>query len=98
MHPRTKPPISNHDPLVVTPRVACRLLSLGNTRLYELIRQRELDSYVDGRRGRRITLAPIRAYIACRLPNNAERSQEQPPRPGPPRKSSSIKVERTCSQ
>jgi excisionase family DNA binding protein len=61
------PPAANIDPLVVTPRIACRLLSLGTTRLYELIRDGELDSYVDGVRARRITTASIRRYIARHL-------------------------------
>ena len=54
------------EPLVVRPRDACRLLSIGNTRLYEMIGAGELESYRDGR-GRRITVESIRRYIARRL-------------------------------
>jgi excisionase family DNA binding protein len=46
------------EPLAVTPRQACVLLSVCNTRLYELIRDGELESYLDGR-SRRITMHSI---------------------------------------
>ena len=60
------------EPLVVTPREACRLLSIGNTRLYELIGAGELESYLDGR-ARRVTMASIRARIdAKELPAPTE--------------------------
>ena len=51
------------EPLAVSPRQACLLLGVGNTRLYELIRDCELVSYHEGR-ARRITMASIRARIA----------------------------------
>jgi excisionase family DNA binding protein len=92
------PPIANTDPLVVTPRVACRLLSLGNTRIYELIRNGELDSYVDGRRARRITMASIRRYIARHLPadvaNTAFKPVSKRPR-GRPRKAAQLELSAT---
>ena len=50
------------EPLAVSPREACRLLSIGNTYLYRLIAERELDSYRDGR-ARRITMESIRRRI-----------------------------------
>ena len=62
-----RPPIATPQPLAVSPRVASRLLSLGNTRLYQLIRNGEIDSYLDGKRARRITMASIKRYIARRL-------------------------------
>lgn len=49
--------------LAVPPRLACQLLCVGLTRLYELLRAGELESYRHGR-ARRITVASIRAYIA----------------------------------
>jgi excisionase family DNA binding protein len=54
------------EPLVVGPRRARRMLDCGNTRLYELIAARELESFKDGR-SRKITVASIKAYIARRL-------------------------------
>jgi excisionase family DNA binding protein len=54
---------SGLEPLAVTPRQACTLLGIGNTRLYELIGKRELESYLDGR-ARRITLESIRRRVA----------------------------------
>jgi excisionase family DNA binding protein len=50
-------------PLAVSPRKACVLLDCGNTHLYELLRDGELDSYLDGR-ARRITVESIRRRIA----------------------------------
>jgi len=51
------------EPLVVSPREACRLLSVGNTHLYQLIADREVDSFLDGC-VRRITMESIRRRIA----------------------------------
>jgi excisionase family DNA binding protein len=64
-----RPEVTGHavgdqiEPLAVSPRRACRLLSVGNTRLYELIAAGEIESYRDGR-SRRITMASIRGRIA----------------------------------
>lgn len=54
------------EPLVVSPRDACRLLSVGNSYLYRLLNDGELDSYLDGR-VRRITVASIQRYVQRRL-------------------------------
>jgi excisionase family DNA binding protein len=66
-HDAKRLPSETPQPLAVSPRVASRLLSLGNTRIYELIRDGELESYIDGRRARRITTASIKHYIARQL-------------------------------
>ena len=66
-HEAKRLPSEKTQPLVVSPRAAARLLSLGNTRLYELIRDGQLDSYIDGERARRITMASIKRYVARRL-------------------------------
>jgi excisionase family DNA binding protein len=60
--------LSEIEPLAVSPRQACRILSVGNTRLYELIAAGEIESYLDGR-SRRITMASIRTRIARLLAN-----------------------------
>ena len=52
--------------LVVSPRRARHLLDCGNTRLYELIAARELETYKDGK-SRKITVASIKDYIARRI-------------------------------
>jgi hypothetical protein len=54
------------DRLVVSPRVACRLLDTGNTRLYELLAAGELDSYREGH-SRKITMESIRRLVRRRL-------------------------------
>jgi excisionase family DNA binding protein len=51
------------EPLAVSPRQACLLLGIGNTRLYQLIGNGELDTYQEGR-ARRITLESIRRRVA----------------------------------
>jgi excisionase family DNA binding protein len=51
------------EPLAVSPRQACLLLGIGITRLYELIRDRELVTYQEGR-ARRITTESIHARVA----------------------------------
>jgi excisionase family DNA binding protein len=42
------------------------MLDCGNTRLYELLKTKELKSYLDGR-SRRITVDSIHRYIATHL-------------------------------
>jgi hypothetical protein len=49
--------------LLVKPKVAWKLLGCSNTRGYELLRAKELDSFLDGR-SRKITTDSIRRYIA----------------------------------
>jgi hypothetical protein len=53
-------------PIAVSPADAGRLLSLGGSRIYALMRSGELESYVDGR-ARRVTVASISAYVARRV-------------------------------
>jgi hypothetical protein len=53
-------------PLVVSPKVAWKMLACGNTRGYELLAAGELESYKDGR-SRKITVASIRALVARRI-------------------------------
>ena len=49
-------------PLVVRPRQACEMLSIGMTRLYELLNEGQLQSLRYGR-ARRVTTASIHAFI-----------------------------------
>jgi hypothetical protein len=58
--------LNDYERLVVSPRRAKHMLDCGNTRLYELIKSKELNSYSDGR-ARKITVESIRALIARRL-------------------------------
>jgi excisionase family DNA binding protein len=71
-------------PLAVSPRQACFLLSVGTTRLYELIRAGELEAYHEGR-ARRITMRSIRARVA-QLTATTESQVATPRRRGRPRK------------
>lgn len=63
--------LNDDDRLVVSPRRAKHMLDVGNTRLYELLNERKLDSYLDGR-SRKITVASIRRYVAERLHDGSE--------------------------
>jgi hypothetical protein len=55
--------LGDDERLVVSPRRARHMLDCGNTRLYELLKNNELDSYLDGR-SRKITVASIHRHIA----------------------------------
>jgi excisionase family DNA binding protein len=57
-------PIGNK--ISVKPRETCDALSIGVTKLYELLNSGELTSYREGSR-RRILVASIRAYIERRI-------------------------------
>jgi hypothetical protein len=57
---------SDEQRLVVSPRRAMHMLDCGRTRLYELIGNGELDSYLDGR-ARKITVESIHRHIERRL-------------------------------
>ena len=57
-------------PLAVPPKMGRQMLQVGQTKLYELLANNELDSFNVGR-ARRITTASIEAYVARQLANNA---------------------------
>jgi hypothetical protein len=65
-NPRTSQGPPDLEPLVVSPKMAKHLLCIGTTKLWELIRAGELESYLDGT-SRRITLASIKARVARQL-------------------------------
>jgi len=87
LHPGITGRADNHlEPLAVTPRQACVLLGVGNTHLYKLIRDGELESYLDGR-ARRITMDSIHRRITRLLASAgatgpATEDMPQPRRPG----------------
>ena len=58
--------LGDDERLVVSPRRARRMLDCGNTRLYELVNSKAVESFLDGR-SRKITVDSIRRYIALRL-------------------------------
>ena len=55
-----------HAAIAVPPREASRMLSLSMSKIYELLRNGELDSYSDGK-ARRVIVASIHAYVERRL-------------------------------
>jgi excisionase family DNA binding protein len=58
--------------LAVAPREAGRLLSMCQTRVYQLMRDGTLESYRDGR-ARRIPMQAIHNYVARRRAESADR-------------------------
>jgi hypothetical protein len=68
-------------PLAVSPRAAGRMIGLGMSRIYELMREGELISFRSGK-SRRVTVQSIHAYVERRLAESAGEWQpfvEQPP-------------------
>jgi hypothetical protein len=67
-------PIIDLGPLAervsATPRQTCTALSIGITKLYELLGSGELASYHESK-ARRILVSSIRAYLARRLAEEA---------------------------
>jgi excisionase family DNA binding protein len=53
-------------PLVVKPAAAAAMLSVSRTRLYELLKAKELQSFKDGA-SRKVTVASIREYVTRQL-------------------------------
>jgi hypothetical protein len=68
--------LCNDERLVVSPRRARHMLDCGNTRLYELLKNQELDSFLDGR-SRKIMVDSINRYIAHRLAAEREAAAPQ---------------------
>jgi hypothetical protein len=64
--------------LVVSPRLARRMLDIGTTRLYELIKAGEVESYLDGR-SRKIIVDSIYQYIQRCLRTRSAKTED--PRP-----------------
>jgi excisionase family DNA binding protein len=79
------------EPLAVSPRQACQLLNVGNTYLYDLINNDELESYLEGR-ARKITMRSIRArherQLAVARGTDLTTEAAQPRRRGRPLKAS----------
>jgi hypothetical protein len=70
-------------PLVVPPKIAAQMLGFGKTHLFKLLRTGELDSYLDGRRSRRIVVKSIESYVKRRLEADSKPARRGP---GLPRK------------
>jgi hypothetical protein len=58
--------LGDGEPLVVRPKVACQMLAIGITRLYELISSGQLETFKDGT-ARKITTRSIRSYVERQL-------------------------------
>ena len=77
--------VSGLEPLAVSPRQACLLLGIGNTRLYQLIGNGDLVAYKEGR-SRRITMASIRDRVTRLAGAGLDSDAPQPRHRGRPRK------------
>ena len=65
-------PHSHATTLAVSAKEAGRLLSLSLSKLYELLRDNELQSYADGN-SRRVTMASIYGYVERQLADSGDR-------------------------
>jgi hypothetical protein len=63
--------MSTFEPLVVSTKNAQEIMGIKASKLWDLIKSGEIESYLDGSR-RMITMASIRAYITRQL----ERAQD----------------------
>jgi hypothetical protein len=68
-------PEPNFEPLGVKPKVACRMIPCGMTKLYQLIADGEIESYCDGK-SRIISVASIRRRHERLLADAKSSSQE----------------------
>jgi excisionase family DNA binding protein len=68
--------LGDDAPLLVRVRAACRMLDVGETRLYEMLNSGELQSFRDGG-ARKILVSSIREYIARQM------AQAIPPKQSP---------------
>ena len=68
--------LGDFERLVVSPRRARHMLDCGNTRLYELLKNQELESYLDGR-SRKITVELIHRYITRQLAARDNTNKDQ---------------------
>jgi excisionase family DNA binding protein len=71
----TAPNHEKRPPIAVPPIEAARMLSLGLSRLYQLMRAGELEDFHSGR-SRRITVRSIEAYVARQLAHSRKRRKE----------------------
>jgi excisionase family DNA binding protein len=78
------------EPLAVSPSQACLLLGIGNTRLYQLIGNGEIETYREGR-ARRITMQSIRHRVARLVADaSSDGGAPLPRRRGRPRKNQAV--------
>jgi excisionase family DNA binding protein len=58
-------------PLAVDPKTACQMIGVGITRLYELIKDKEIAAYLEGSR-RRIPTSALREYVERQTAKGAQ--------------------------
>lgn len=69
--------MSSVSPLVVKPRDACVLLSVGHKKLYQLLADKKLASYREGNL-RLITVESIKSYISDNLKASRDEKLRRP--------------------
>ena len=76
-------PTVDLEPLVVSPRQACRLLDISIAHLYTLLQSKEIESFNLGR-SRRIPMAAIRRYVSHQVAASlGKRPRGRPRKPLP---------------
>ena len=74
------PPLPSVAPLAVPPSQAARMLSIGISRMYKLLRTGALVSYRDGR-SRRVVVSSIHEYVARHVAADPAGWRQIHPRP-----------------
>jgi hypothetical protein len=77
MGARSQKDTAELEPLVVGPAEAFRLMDVGNTRGYQILKAGELEYYHDGK-STKITMASIRARQARLLAAEATKNAKNP--------------------
>jgi excisionase family DNA binding protein len=67
-------------PIAVSAKEAARLLSISLSKLYELMRNDDVQSYVDGC-SRRVTMSSIHGYVERRLAESGNGWRQITPQP-----------------
>jgi excisionase family DNA binding protein len=76
-----EPSVTDARALVVSVNGAAAMLGSSRDRVYQLIRSRELDSYLDGT-ARRVTVASVQRYVDRKISGAFERAPHPQPRRG----------------
>jgi hypothetical protein len=73
--------MKNNDelyPLATSVKAGCRIINCGTTKMFELIKTGEIESYKDGKT-RQLVVASLHDYVARRRAEAAIATESEPP-------------------